>query len=127
MRVFGRLMSARWMLTLEVCGDRARHFARWFGWRTTGMATVVMVARLIGFYLLERVVIAMVGGGRCGELTFRRQRRLIKMKRNEHIGSTPTTQPLAWLRHVISILGVLECPCRVVGFACPSLVCFRII
>jgi hypothetical protein len=64
--------------------------------------------RLIGFSLgiVERVVMAMVGGGWCGVLTFRMRRRLVRLKINEHICSSPMTRPLAWLRHGVPIVGV---------------------
>jgi hypothetical protein len=65
-------------------------------------------AWLIGFSLgiAECIVMAMVGGGWCGVLTFRMRRRLVRLKINERICSSPMTRPLVWLRCGVPIVGV---------------------
>ncbi len=78
---------------------------------------VATSARLIGFSLgaVELVVMAMVGGVQCEELTFRIKRRQIKI--NELIRSTPTDVcPLA-------CLPIMGCRGTLAGCGC-CLLCF---
>ncbi len=107
-RVVGLLISARYLLTLEVRGDLARCLERQSWWRSTGVAAMAINAWLIGFSLgiAEHVVMAMVGGGWCVVLTFRMRRRLVRLKINECICSSPMARPLAWLHCSVPIVGV---------------------
>jgi hypothetical protein len=81
--VVGLLISAKRILTLEVCGDWPKRLERWEECRSTGVAVVAMVARPIGVAFFARLAMAMVVGDHCEGLTFKRSRRLIQQMKDE--------------------------------------------
>ncbi len=83
MWVVGLLISAKRILTLEVCGDWPERLERWEECRSTGVAVVATVARPIGVVFFARVAMAMVVGDCCEGLTFKRSRRLIQLMKDE--------------------------------------------
>jgi hypothetical protein len=124
MRSIGLLISARWVLTLDVLRDWVRCLVRCVVRRFTEVAAVVLVVWPISLSFCVRIVMAMFVGGWCGELTFRRCRRLIKMRKNENNISLPMIRPVAWLRLVAPIVGCRSARVRVIGLCLLSLTCF---